>query len=140
MGLSGSFGHIRALPACRRGQSAYIPTLSEFHLVQMGRGLGVVGFIRAYAGGRPVHSGAPWVSLGSFRQALGVVGFIRVGGVRRRGRRVNSGSFGRAPCGRKVHTGAHRGSLGFVVFIRASPGGQRVNAGVPWGSLGSLWP
>ena len=125
-----------------------------------------VGYISERPG---IHSGAPYVSLGSFRfvgviqarpgdrrvhscslvsfvRALGVFGFIRA---RALGRRVYLDSFG--PVGRAlevigfswvrcVHSGV---PWGFVGFIRARPVCRWVHSGArpcsQLGSLGSFW-
>ena len=73
-----------------------------------------VGFVRAHPGGRRVHFG----SLCSFERVLGVVRFIRV-------RCVRSG----APWGSLgsiVGALVLSGSFGFVVFIQARRGSNRV--------------
>ena len=120
--------------------------------------VGVAGLIRVRSGSRRVHSG----SFGSFRCALGVVGFIWR-------RWVPSctlwGSFGvvgyflMRPVGFKVYFGSlgtpcgSSGSLWDVVYFRVRPAGRQVHSGtfgcalrvvllirgrwgVPWGSVG----
>ena len=92
---------ILARPAGRRGHSS--------SLISFGRALGLVGFISV----RWVHTGAPWVSAGSF-------GFVGIIWALPWGRRVHSGSLG-------SYWGSALGSLGFVRFIRALPVDRRVH-------------
>ena len=106
---------IRALP----GVVVYIRVL-WVHSGATGRSFGFVGFVPARPGGRRVYSR----SLGSFRLALRVVGFIRFVGFSRARREchlVSLDVLGRA--------------LGVLGFIRARRGGGRVHSG----RLDSFW-
>ena len=135
-GSSGSFsrylGVVRFIMARPGGRRIHFGSLGS-----LGRALVVVGIIRTRRRGRLGHWGAPWVSsrsfgfprgssgsLGSFRRAKWVLGFV---------------GFIRARSGfRWVHSHLAAlwwsDSVGFVGFIRAHPVGRRVHSG----SLGSF--
>ena len=92
---------------------------------------GVIGFIL----GRWVHSGAPWVSLGSSRVALGYArgGWVHPVSLESLGSALGVGGFIRNRCVHSDTPWGLLGSSGVVWFTRERPVGRWVHAG----SLGS---